>query len=124
MLGKKDSPSTSKLVALWDRHIVDARYLPALIRYSDWYLNHAQYVNAAALRGFKILGADARQAVPALITMYEQHNSISMPDDASDALIAVGPDAAIPLFVRDTGSSNQSVRMGAVMALIQLTMRW
>jgi HEAT repeat protein len=117
MLRKKDSPSVLRLIDFWDRHIVRFRYLPASIQYPVWYLNQAHRVNASALSGFEILGADAQQAVPALIKIYEQHNSPLLPDYASLALIAIGPEAAIPLFVRDTGSSNLIVREGAVMAL-------
>jgi len=117
MLRKKDSPSVLRLTNFWDRHIVRFRYLPAFIQYPDWYLNQAHRVNASALIGFEVLGADAQQAVPALIKIYEQHNSPLLPDFAGLALIAVGPKAAIPLFVRDTGSSNLVVREGAVMAL-------
>ncbi len=36
MLRKKDSPSLSKLIDLWDRHIIRLRYLSAVIRYPDW----------------------------------------------------------------------------------------
>lgn len=117
MLCKKDSPTFSRLIDLWDRYIVKVRYLPALVRYPDWYLHQAHHMNDSALSGFKILGADAKQALPGIVDIYEQHHSRFLPDNASIPLIAVGPATAIPLFLRDAGSSNKVVRLNAVMAL-------
>src|SRR5438045_5789104 len=48
MLRKRESPSVSKLIGLWDRHIARTPYLPGLVRYPDWYLNQAQHVNDSA----------------------------------------------------------------------------
>ncbi len=113
----------SKLIDFWERHIVRLHFLPGFITYPDWYRNRGEQMNVAALRGFNILGAGAESAVPALIRLYEQHNSSHLPEDASMALIAVGPEVAIRLFVRDTSSSNPMVRWGGVMALRLINIR-
>ncbi|MGO8925639.1 MAG: HEAT repeat domain-containing protein [Limisphaerales bacterium] len=118
MLGKKNS----KLVDWWDRHISEILYLPVDVRY-PWYYHRAFYLHQEAEMGFKILGADAQQAVPRLIRIYEQNISESSQGSASRALIAIGPAAqrmAIPSFLRAAASSEAPVRSVAVCALSEV----
>jgi HEAT repeat protein len=74
----------------------------------------------AAAWGFRILGADAQNAVPALIQIVEQHISEDSQAAACLALTGMGPEAArtaIPLLLRDAASTNAEVRFSAVHAL-------
>jgi len=117
MLGKKDSFVVSKLLALWNRHFSS---LPRWARYPGWLRHQAAFLNNYAEHGFEILGADAQQAVPALIALYEQNVSPYSQVATSRALIAIGPAAqrmAIPSFLRAAASSNAPARNVAVQAL-------
>jgi HEAT repeat protein len=117
MLGKKDSSIVAKMVDLWNRHYYS---IPVWARHPGWYRNQAAFLNENAALGFKILGADAQQAVPALLRLYEQNISLYSQAATSRALIAIGPAAqriAIPSFLRAAGSSNAPVREVAVCAL-------
>jgi HEAT repeat protein len=79
-------------------------------------------VNIEAQLGFRILGADAKQAVPALMKLYERNISHSSQNATGHSLTAIGPAArmAIPLFVRGTASSDADVRRNAVEALMEI----
>jgi HEAT repeat protein len=117
MLSKKDAPTISRLIELWNRHLYS---LPRWIRYPSWYRNQAAVLNNEAALGFEILGPDAQQAVPALIELYEQNVSPHSQSATSRALNAIGPEAqrmAIPSFLRAAASSNPPVREVAVWAL-------
>jgi HEAT repeat protein len=120
LLAKKDSFAVGKLVDFWDRH----RYsLPAWVRYPGWYRNQAAALNADAVIGFEILRADAQQAVPALIRLYEQNVSPQSQAATSRSLNALGPAAqrlAVPVFSRAAGSSNVVERNAAVWALSEV----
>jgi hypothetical protein len=124
MLRKKDSPVVSTLIVLWERHIIFSHYnLPGWVRLPSWYRTKAMVLNAQASMGFEVLRADARQAVPALIEIYDQHISAMSGFYAGRALIAIGPDAvrkAIPSFVRGAASSDAGVRQYAVWTLVDL----
>jgi len=103
-------------VDLWDR-------LPAWLGPPSWLRNQAGLAHGEAEIGFRILGAEARQAVPALIKLYEQDISLVSQDTTSNALISIGPAGqrlAIPSFLRGAASSNVPVRVNAVLALFQL----
>jgi HEAT repeat protein len=120
MLGKKDSSIVAKMVGLWNRHYYS---IPVWARHPGWYRNQAAFLNENAALGFKILAADAQQAVPALIRLYEQNISVHSQAATSRALIAIGPAAqrmAIPSFLRGAGSSNAPVREVAVWALSEI----
>jgi hypothetical protein len=120
MLSKKNSSLVSKLIDLWNRHLLWNRYLPRWVRSPHWYKNQAAYLNEDAELGFEILGADAQQAVPALIIIYEQNISPRSQGATSRALNAIGSAAqkmAIPSFLRGVESSNAPVREVAVLAL-------
>jgi hypothetical protein len=118
MLVAKDS----KLKDLWDRHIPKLQFLPSWVRYPHWHNYDARTVNIEAHLGFKILGADAKQAVPALMKLYERNISPSSQRAAGRSLTAIGPAAriAIPVFVQGAASSNESVRRNAVEALFEI----
>ena len=79
-------------------------------------------VNYEAQLGFGILGADAKQAVPALMQLYERNISWSSQNAAGHSLTAIGPAAriAIPLFVRGIASSDAGVHVNSVQALIEI----
>jgi HEAT repeat protein len=87
-----------------------------------WFKNRAECVQAEGAFGFKILGPDARQAVPALTELCGQYNSTNpLMVTASqmsvlEALIGIGP-AATPSFLRWAASSNQSDRTCGVIGL-------
>jgi hypothetical protein len=123
MLRKKDSPLVSMLIPVWDRHVaLMPHHLPVWIRFPSWYRTKAAVLNHQALTGFEILRADAHQAVPALIKIYDQDISPDSRFYTSRALIAVGPGAArraIPSFLRGAASANTRVRQDALYALSQ-----
>jgi hypothetical protein len=123
MLRKKNSFLVSKLIPVWDRYFSRIPHLPASVRFPSWYQSHAVVLNQQGFMGFEILRANARQAVPALLNIYEQNISPSSQFYVSRALTAIGPDAtrtAIPSFLRCTASSNVIVRKFAVTALSQV----
>jgi HEAT repeat protein len=94
--------------------------LPNWVRYPEWYTDTAKMVNWKAALGFEILGAEAQQAVPALIAVYEQNISQCSQECTSLAIHAVGPAAqrtAIPSYLRAATSSNPAVRNVAILAL-------
>ncbi len=70
--------------------------------------------------GFKILGTNAAQAVPALMRIYERDLSPHSQYWVGRALVAIGPESirtAIPWFLRATTSTNAGVRENAVWVL-------
>jgi HEAT repeat protein len=119
MLRKKDSPLASKLIRFWHLHIERVSYLPNWVRGPAWSRNSAETVNCEGAYGFAILGADAQQAVPALIDICERSISPCSESAARGALVSIGPAArqAIPLFLPDVVSPNWSLRLCAVSAL-------
>jgi hypothetical protein len=121
MLRQKDSPLPSKLILWWGRHIAPMQPLPSFIRFPHWYNDNAQILNSEAERGFEILGTNAQQTVTALMEVYEQNISPSSQMRAGAALSAIGVVApsTVPSFLRWAASTNQSVRLIAVIALAQ-----
>jgi hypothetical protein len=122
MLRKSDSRSISKLVELWNQRVKPNWLFPNWVRHPAWYERRAAVLNFEGSLGFEILGADAQQAVPGLISLYEQDISPDSEKATISALIAIGPAAraAVPLLVRDAGSSDDSVRVNAVRALVEM----
>src|SRR5947209_338906 len=100
-LQTKDSALKLKLAAL------GLRYTPAETRH------------LRAERGFKALGAEASDAVPALIEIYEQNISSSARRAAANALVEIGPSAkqAIPALIKSATGTNSEVRAFAVYTL-------
>jgi hypothetical protein len=125
MVQKMESPRMSRLIDLWDQHIANRNHLPAWIRHPRWYKNQARYRNMEGEIGFKILGADAQEAVPELLFIYE--STLSMDSVTamnsrvaiSRSLIDIGP-PAIPYFLRWAGGTNEDKRLTAVHALSQI----
>src|SRR5262249_36382839 len=120
MLARKDSLAVAKLVDFWSRY---PNSVSAWAGDPSWYRNQAAIVNNDAALGFEILGADAQQAVPALIRLYEQNISPSSQAAISRVLNAMGPEAqrtAIPIFVRAAGSSDAAERDVAIWALFSV----
>ncbi len=106
MLAKRDSPVFAKLAKLESLH--DGSFL-LWVRNSGWFGKRASALNREAELGFAILGTNAQQAVPALITFYERNTSPDSQLGTSRALNAIGPVAqrmAVPCYLRAATSSN------------------
>ncbi len=75
-----------------------------------------------AASGFMKLGPAARDAVPALVEIYERDIDESSRIAALHALGAIGPDArtAVPVLLRDARGTNQDYRMFCITALGQI----
>src|SRR6266481_3095062 len=93
MLQAKDSTLKLELAAL------GLHYTPAETRHMR------------AEKGFTALGADASNAVPALIEIYKQNVSPSARRAAANALVEIGPGAkeAIPALIKSAGNTNSDV---------------
>lgn len=76
----------------------------------------AESRQTAALQGFRLLGASASNAVPALIKIYEDHASDEIQLAASQALKYIGPASAgaVPMLLRLATNSNESIRWRAI----------
>jgi hypothetical protein len=123
MAAKRDSFVVTKLVVLWAWQMREVSYLPAWIQFPGWYSNQGAFLNEEAALGFELLGADAQQAVPALIGIYEQGISPQSQDATYRALVAIGPGAlrmGTPSFLRRATSSDATVRRIAVQALAEV----
>src|SRR5260370_39701474 len=72
-----------------------------------------------AEKGFKALEADASNAVPALIEIYEQNSAPSARRAAANALVEIGPSAkkAIPALIKSATSTDADVRAFGVYTL-------
>jgi HEAT repeat protein len=81
--------------------------------------NPAYVLNLEAALGFRVLGAEARPALSALIKIYEQNFSLDSRLTTCAAIMAVGPeaDAAVPALLRGTDDSNELVRAAAIETL-------
>ena len=100
-------------------------------RLAEWLQNqrliHFNHVSAAqeqlqAVAGFRVLGGEARDAVPALIEIYEERNSPSSQSAAAEALGCIGPGAraAIPVLLGGMSNPDRRVRWTTLSALCQL----
>jgi len=100
-LASKDSTLRMRLAA------IGFRYTPAEIRHFR------------AQKGFSALGADASNAVPALIEIYQHTVLGSARRAAADALVEIGPAAspAIPALIDSTTSTNVGKRAYALYTL-------
>ncbi|MDB6067720.1 MAG: repeat protein [Pedosphaera sp.] len=111
-LRAKASPFKDKLFALAQKqHVIKVSFTPA------WF-QHWQ----GAL-GFRVLAAEGKSAVPALIELYSQGNAD--PDALgclSGSLNGIGPDAraAVPALIHRLGHTNERVRGPAAVALGQI----
>ncbi|MDB6112063.1 MAG: repeat protein [Pedosphaera sp.] len=108
MLRARDSAFFLRLVALAQRqHVVKIEYTTAAER-------HRQ-----AMLGFLFLNDGAKEAVPALMEIYEHGVSMSSRADTALALGFVGPVAspAVPLLLPGVNHTNHSIRMASIQAL-------
>ena len=125
MVRKMESPRRAGLIDWWDQHLANRNRLPAWIQHPAWYKNQARYLNMEGEIGFKILGSDAQQAAPELISIYESTLSMDSVTSMNSriavirSLIDIGP-AATPYFLRWAGSTNEEKRLTAVHALSQI----
>jgi len=106
MLQAKDSKLKLALSAL------GFRYTPA----------ETQHLRAQ--KGLSALGADASNAVPALIEIYQQNTSPTASRAAANALVEIGPAAeqAIPALMKSAASTNSDVRAFALYTLGRLAL--
>jgi hypothetical protein len=108
MLRAKDSALKVKLMALAERqHFIKIKYTPAKER------------NHEAIRAFRVLGAKAKSAVPALIEIANRNISRESQSSAVAALAYIGPSAkeAAPDFLRWATNADRDVRFCAIAAL-------
>jgi hypothetical protein len=108
MLRAKDSALTGKLLDLAEKQ-------PFLtIRHTSAYQRNAQ-----AARAFLILEASAKEAVPALIEIYDQNISEMSQLNTASALGSIGPAAksAVPSLLRGMNSPDEDVRSLSIQAL-------
>jgi HEAT repeat protein len=79
----------------------------------------AETRHVRAERGFKALEADASNAVPALVEIYEQTSAPSARRAAANALVEIGPAAkqAIPALIKSATNANSDVRAFALYTL-------
>jgi len=75
--------------------------------------------NIEASRAFIVLGDAARDAVPDLMKIYNERNSIESQSAIEDALSWIGPAAkpALPLLLRAATNANNGARANALWAL-------
>ena len=110
---------------MWDGHIARINYLPAWLRHPAWYKNQARCLYLEAEVGLKILGTDAQQAVPELLSIYKRTFSLDS-EQAMDsqvlisrALVDIGP-SATSWLLRWANSSNEFENVLAVCTLSQI----
>jgi HEAT repeat protein len=79
----------------------------------------ASDLNSEACEGLKLLGDDAKEAVPALVEIFEENISQASQVCAINALEDMGPagGAALPAFLRATTNSNPTIRCNTLVGL-------
>jgi HEAT repeat protein len=87
-----------------------------------WFFNVAVAKNVEAARGFEVLGASAKDAVPVLIEIYEQRISPESQFATVCALGCIGPAAkkAIPQLLEAATNANNISRQCAIRSLGQI----
>jgi HEAT repeat protein len=89
--------------------------LPALgLRYTPAETRHLR-----AEKAFSALGAEASNAVPAIVEIYEQNISRTSRHAAANVLVEIGPTAksSIPALIKSAASTNSEVRAFSVYTL-------
>lgn len=125
MVARTESPRMRKLTDFWDQHIFNLKILPARVRHPSWYKNRARFVNMEGEIGFKILGANAHEAVPELMSIYQRTLSMDSVTAMNSqiavirSLISIGP-AAVPPLLKWAACTNEAERLSAVYALSQI----
>lgn len=81
-----------------------------------WHYTPAETRHLRAQKGFSALGAEASNAVPALIEIYQQNFASSAREAAANSLVEIGPAAetAIPVLINSASSTNSDVRSFAL----------
>jgi HEAT repeat protein len=113
MLRAQDSKLKLQLIGVAERqHFVKLHFVSAYMR------------NAEATMAFSFLGPVASNAVPALIQIFDEKDSLESQENVIASLSSIGPaaSAAVPELVRYVGNTNadRSVRYEAVSALAQI----
>jgi hypothetical protein len=113
MIRQKDSPTKTWLFSFAQKHGLGKRLA------KRFHLLPASAHNVAASRAFIALGDRAKDAVPALVRMYDEDLSAESRSAIEDALAWIGPASkpAISLLMRGTANANPSVRANALWAL-------
>ena len=110
-LRARDSNLKLKFIALAQRlHVININFVPAYSR------------NYAAMKAFRVLGADARDAVPALVKILEQNISEESQYQTALALGSIGSPAkkAVPALLRLAADTNNPSRRPAASALAKI----
>ena len=108
LLREKDSHLELELIALAQRQrLIKTHFVPAAER------------NTEASMAFLALGDTARDAVPRLMEIYGENNSVESRCAVEDAFGWIGPAAkpALPLLFQATTNSNNRIRADALWAL-------
>jgi hypothetical protein len=108
ILWMKDSPLKARLMGFLDRHA-----------WMKIKLSPASDKNFAACEAFRVLGVEARTAVPELVRDFETNPSADSQSADAYALGCIGPAAAdaIPSLLRGLTSTNLPVRVDTAVAL-------
>ncbi len=114
MIRAKDSRWKSALIALNDRQSV-----------IHFELVEARVIRYRAVEGYRILGAQARSGVAALIQIMTSELSAGVRSDVATALGSIGPDAqaAIPVLLKAADDPNPQLHRSALFALANIK-RW
>jgi len=110
-LRARDSKWKIKLITLAQRyHVIKINFVEAESR------------NYAAMKGFRVLGADARDAVPALVKILEQNISEDSQYYTAVSLGSIGPSAkeATPGLLRIAADTKNRSRRPAAQALAKI----
>src|SRR5579872_1378095 len=111
MLCKKDSPLALKFIALAQKQqFIKIRHIPAVT------------LNYQAAVGFQSLGSEAKDAIPALVEIYERNISRQSQRATAEILGSLGPVAkqAIPALLRGATNAEFAARLDAVTTLGQI----
>ena len=111
MLQDKDPLWTKALIALDDRQ--------SMIQV---HVTRANVIRYRAVQGYSVLGAAAKQEVPALIQLMDSESSVEVRSDVASALGGIGPEAkaAIPLLWKTANAQNPRLRTSALSALANI----
>jgi hypothetical protein len=108
MLREKDTDLKLRVEALAQKQrVIKIHFIPAPVR------------NVEASMAFIVLGDAAKDAVPDLMKIYDENNSVESQSAIEDVFSWIGPAAkpAIPLLLRAATNSNNQVRANALWAL-------
>jgi hypothetical protein len=116
MLREKDPALKLKLLELLERrHIIKSHHTPRGVRR-----------NILGQGGFALLGAQAKDAVPALIEIADQNISVESQGHAVLSLGSIGPQAqeAVPALLRWGTNADEKLRLEAGVSLRLIAPEW